>query len=129
MRIDDVSAIVVDEAIAVHRLLGPGLLEIVYETVLASRLEQRGLKVARQLVVPLTIESHHFEAAFRVDILVDDRLVVEIKAVEQFGKAHAKQVLTYLRILQQPVGLLLNFSGSTMKEGIRRVVNNYRPGK
>lgn len=127
MRIDDVSAIVVDEAIAVHRLLGPGLLEIVYETVLASRLEQRGLRVARQLVVPLTIENHHFEAAFRVDILVDDRLVVEIKAVEQLGKTHAKQVLTYLRILQQPVGLLLNFSGSTMKEGIRRVVNNYRP--
>lgn len=127
MRIDDVSAIVVDEAIAVHRLLGPGLLEIVYETVLASRLEQRGLKVARQLVVPLTIEGLHFEAAFRVDILVNDSLVVEIKAVEQFGKAHAKQVLTYLRILQQPVGLLLNFSGSTMKEGIRRVVNNYRP--
>jgi len=127
MRIDDVSAIVVDEAIAVHRLLGPGLLEIVYETVLAGRLEARGLKVARQLAVPLTVGGHYFETAFRVDILVDDRVVLEIKAVEQLGKAHAKQLLTYLRILQQPVGLLLNFSGATMKEGIKRIVNDYRP--
>lgn len=127
MNIDQISAIVVDEAIAVHRLLGPGLLETVYETVLASRLSKRGLNTARQVITPLTIEGHHFETAFRIDILVENRLVLEIKAVEQLSKAHAKQVLTYLRILQQPVGLLLNFSGATMKEGIRRIVNNYTP--
>ncbi len=127
MRIDDISAAVVDEAIAVHRELGPGLFETVYETVLAGRLEARGLRVARQVAVPLIVDDIHFETAFRIDILVEDRLVVEVKAVEQLSKAHAKQLLTYLRILKQPVGLLLNFSGETMKEGIRRMVNDHRP--
>jgi GxxExxY protein len=127
MRIDDISAVVVDEAIAIHRRLGPGLYETVYETMLAGRLEARGLKVARQLPVPLLVDGHVFDAAFRVDILVEDRLVVEIKAVEQLGKAHSRQLLTYLRILQQPVGLLLNFSCATMKEHIKRIVNDHRP--
>ena len=125
--IDDISAAVIDEAISVHRQIGPGLLESVYEAVLAGRLEKRGLTVARQVPVPLEIEGHRFDAAFKIDILVDSRLVLEIKAVEQLSKAHAKQLLTYLRLLNQPVGLLLNFSGETMKEGIRRMVNDYRP--
>lgn len=127
MHIDEVSAIVVDECIAIHRQLGPGLFEIVYESILAGRLEARGLRVARQVPVPLVFDGQSFEAAFRIDLLVEDRLVLEIKAVEQLGKAHAKQLLTYLRILRQPVGLLLNFSGETMKEGIRRMVNDYSP--
>ncbi len=127
MHIDDISAIVVDEAIAIHRELGPGLFEIVYESILAGRLDARGLKVARQVPVPLVFDGQSFEAAFRIDVLVEDRLVLEIKAVEQLGKAHAKQLLTYLRILKQPVGLLLNFSGATMKEGIRRMVNDHKP--
>jgi iron complex transport system substrate-binding protein len=125
--IDDISAAVVDESIALHRQIGPGLLESVYETVLAGRLEKRGFHVARQVPVPLELEGHRFDAAFKIDILVDDRLVLEIKAVERLSKAHAKQLLTYLRLLNQPVGLLLNFSGETMKEGIRRMVNDYRP--
>jgi GxxExxY protein len=125
--IDEISAAVIDEAIAVHRLVGPGLLESVYETVLAGRLEKRGLHVMRQVPVPLEIEGHSFDAAFKIDILVDKRLILEIKAVEQLSKAHAKQLLTYLRLFNQPVGLLLNFSGETMKEGIRRMVNDYRP--
>lgn len=127
MQIDEVSAIVVGEAIAIHRRMGPGLFETVYETMLSSKLEAKGLKVARQVPVPLLVDGHSFDAAFRIDILVEDRLVVEIKAVEQLEKAHSKQLLTYLRILEQPVGLLLNFSGATMKEGIKRVVNDYRP--
>jgi GxxExxY protein len=125
LSIDELSGIVVDEAIALHRNLGPGLFETVYETILASRLDARGLHVARQHPVPLHYEGHIFDVAFRADLLVEDRLIVEIKAVEQLSKAHAKQLLTYLRLLQQPVGLLLNFSGETMKEGIRRMVNNY----
>jgi GxxExxY protein len=124
MNIDEISAIVVDEAIAIHRALGPGLFEIVYEAILAGRLESRGLKVARQVAVPLVFDGQSFEAAFRIDVLIEDKLVLEIKAVEHLSKAHAKQLLTYLRILKQPVGLLLNFSGSTMKEGIRRMVND-----
>jgi GxxExxY protein len=125
--IDVVSGIVVDEAIRLHRDLGPGLLESVYEVVLASRLEARGLRVARQVSMPLEFDGLIFEAAFRIDILVEDRLILEIKAVEQLSKAHGKQLLTYLRLMKQPVGLLLNFSAATMKEGIKRVVNDYRP--
>lgn len=125
--INDISAVVIDEAIGVHRQIGPGLLESVYEAVLAGRLEKRGLDVARQVAVPLEIEGHRFDAAFKIDILVENRLILEIKAVEQLSKAHAKQLLTYLRLLNQPVGLLLNFSGETMKEGIRRMVNEYKP--
>ncbi len=125
MRSDDISGIVIDEAIGIHRELGPGLFESVYETVLAGRLVARGLKVARQVPVPIVFDGHLFEVAFKVDILVEDSLILEIKAVETLSKAHAKQLITYLRLLRQPVGLLLNFSGATMKEGIRRIVNNH----
>ncbi|MFN0045585.1 MAG: GxxExxY protein [Sphingorhabdus sp.] len=127
MRIDEISAIVVDECISIHRELGPGLFENVYETVLAGRLEARGLKVARQVAVPLIFDNQAFEAAFKIDILVEDRLILEIKSVEKLSKAHARQLLTYLRIFKQPVGLLLNFSEATMKDGIRRMVNDYKP--
>lgn len=127
MKVDELSAIVVDEAVRIHRELGPGLFETVYETVLAGRLEKLGLKVGRQVAVPLVVDDHAFDAAFRIDILVEDSLVLEIKAVEQLSKAHARQLLTYLRLLRQPVGLLLNFSAATMKEGIRRLVNDYKP--
>jgi len=125
--IDEISAAVVDEAVAVHRQLGPGLFETVYETVLAGRLDARGLKVERQVSVPLAVDGHLFELAFRIDILVEHRLILEIKAVDQLSKAHARQLLTYLRLMDQPVGLLLNFNGATMKEGIRRMVNDYKP--
>lgn len=127
MDINDVSAAVVGEAIKIHRELGPGLLESVYEVVLAAGLQRSGFKVARQVPVAIEYDGMRLEGAFRVDLLVDDRLVVEIKAVEQLTKVHAKQLLTYLRLMKQPVGLLLNFSGLTMKEGIRRLVNDYRP--
>lgn len=126
MEIDEITAIVVDECIAIHRELGPGLFENVYETVLAGRLEARGLKVARQVKVPLEFDGHRFDAAFRIDLLVEERLILEIKATELLSKAHGKQLLTYLRLFKQPVGLLLNFSQATMKDGIRRVVNDYK---
>ena len=126
-RIDQISAAVVDEAIRIHRELGPGLFENVYEAILAGRLERAGFRVARQVPVAAIFDGQQFDAAFKVDILVEETLVLEIKAVEQLGKAHTRQLLTYLRLLKQPVGLLLNFSGATMKEGIRRLVNDYRP--
>lgn len=125
--IDDLSSIVIEEAIGLHKEFGPGLFESVYESVLAGRLRKRGLKVDRQLLVKAVFDGELYDPAFRIDLLVDGRLVLEIKAVEQLSKAHAKQVLTYLRLLKQPVGLLLNFSEATMKEGIRRVVNDYKP--
>lgn len=125
--IDQITSDVVGEAIKIHRELGPGLLESVYEAVLAASLTRLGYRVARQHPVSIEYDGIAFPAAFRVDLLVDDRLIVEIKSVEQLNKVHAKQVLTYLRLMKQPVGLLLNFSGLTMKEGIRRLVNDYRP--
>ncbi len=94
MRIDDISAVVVDECIAIHRELGPGLFETVYEAVLAGRLEARGLKVARQVPVPLIFDGQAFDAAFKIDILVEDRLILELKSVDKLNKAHARQLLT-----------------------------------
>jgi len=126
--IDELSAIAIEEAISIHREFGPGLFESVYEAVLAGRLRKRGLKVDRQVLVKAVFDGELYDPAFKVDMLVDDRLVLEIKAIETLSKAHAKQVLTYLRLLKQPVGLLLNFSEATMKDGIRRIVNDYRPG-
>jgi iron complex transport system substrate-binding protein len=104
------------------------LFESVYESVLVGRLRSRGLKVERQVQVKAVFDGEVYDPAFKIDMLVDDRLVLEIKAVEQLSKAHAKQLLTYLRLLKQPVGLLLNFSEATMKDGIRRVVNDYKSG-
>ena len=127
MQIDEMSAIVVDEAIGIHREFGPGLFESVYESVLAGRLQAKGLSVERQVAIQAVFDGQHFDAAFKIDILVEGTLILEIKAVDQLTKAHAKQLLTYLRIMKQPVGLLLNFNGATMKEGIRRMVNDYQP--
>ncbi len=127
----DIEAIcseVIGEAIKIHRELGPGLFESVYETVLAAALARKGYLVSRQVPVAIQYDGIAIDAAFRIDLLVEGSLVIEIKSVEQLGKIHAKQLLTYLRLTKQPLGLLLNFSGLTMKEGIRRLVNDHRPG-
>ena len=125
--VDAISADVVDEAIRIHRELGPGLFEGVYETVLAAALERKGYRVDRQKPVDIVYDGMSFSGAYKVDILVEGVLVIEVKSVERLTGAHAKQLLTYLRLLKQPLGLLLNFSGETMKEGIRRLANNHRP--
>ena len=125
--VDAISADVVDEAIRIHRELGPGLFEGVYETVLAAALERKGYRVDRQKPVDIVNDGMSFSGAYKVDILVEGVLVIEVKSVERLTGAHAKQLLTYLRLLKQPLGLLLNFSGETMKEGIRRLANNHRP--
>jgi iron complex transport system substrate-binding protein len=124
--INQISAAVIDEAIRIHREVGPGLFESVYEAILAGRLATRGFQVDRQVAVSVELDGQRFEAGFRVDVLVEGCLILEIKAVDQISKAHERQLITYLRLMKQPVGLLLNFSGATMKEGIRRIVNNYR---
>jgi iron complex transport system substrate-binding protein len=127
MKIDQISSAVIDEAIGIHRELGPGLFETVYETVLAGRLERRGLLAERQVPVPIEFDGHAFGAAFKIDILVERQLILEIKSVETLTKTHGRQLTTYLRLTRQPVGLLMNFSAATMKDGIRRIVNNYQP--
>ncbi|WP_341207681.1 GxxExxY protein [uncultured Sphingomonas sp.] len=125
--IDAISGDVLDLALRLHRGLGPGLLESVYETVLAGRLSAMGYSVSRQHPVDIRFDGQIFPAAFRIDLLVDKRLVVEVKSVEKLLAVHGKQLLTYLRLVEQPVGLLINFGGETLKEGVRRVVNNHRP--
>lgn len=123
--VEEVSAEVVDAAFHLHRELGPGLLESVYEVVLARMLELRGLQVARQRPVAIEFRGMRFNEGFRADLVVNDRLLVEIKSVEKMSPVHGKQVLTYLRLLNMPLGLLINFGAATFKEGIRRIVNNH----
>ena len=123
--IDRISGDVIDLAIRLHKALGPGLLESVYETVLAAKLEEVGYQVARQRPIDIEFEGFRFEGAFRADIIINNQLIVEIKSLEKLNPVHAKQLLTYLRLTKQPVGLLINFGGVTLKEGIKRLVNNY----
>jgi GxxExxY protein len=125
--VDEITGDVLDVALRLHRDLGPGLLESVYEALLAGRLQAVGYQVERQKSISAEFEGVRFEAAFRADILIDGRVLVEIKSVECLLPLHSKQLLTYLRLMKQPVGLLINFGGETLKEGVRRIVNDYRP--
>lgn len=120
-----IAADVIDVALHLHRDLGPGLLESAYEMLLANQLSRRGYGVARQHAVNFEYDGMRFDAAFRIDLLIEERLVVEIKSVERLNAVHAKQLLTYLRLMKQPLGLLINFGGATLKEGLQRVVNGH----
>jgi GxxExxY protein len=123
MNENEIATIVVDAAITVHRELGPGLLESVYEVIFAYELEQRGLRVSRQVPIAILYKQMTFDAAFRADIVVDEKVIVELKSVEQISEAHNKQVQTYLRLSGCKLGFLLNFGEALMKRGITRVVN------
>ncbi len=123
--IDRISGEVIDLAMKLHKALGPGLLESVYEALLAAKLEEMGYQVIRQQPIDIEFDGIRFEAAFRADIVVNQTLILEIKSVERLAAVHAKQLLTYLRLTKQPVGLLINFGGATLKEGIKRLVNDY----
>jgi len=125
--IDDVTGLIVDAAYKLHTGLGPGLLESVYEAVLSRDLTRRGLKVERQKIVMFEYDGMHFEEGLRLDLLVENRVIVELKSVEKMSAVHPKQLLTYLRLMNLPVGLLINFGAATFKEGVQRIVNNYRP--
>ncbi|MDK2955837.1 MAG: hypothetical protein PWQ57_1333 [Desulfovibrionales bacterium] len=123
--VEEVASIVVDTALQLHRDLGPGLLESVYEAVLAMMLEKRGLKVERQKPVPIAYQGIEINEGFRLDLLVDDQLIVELKSVEQVHPVHPKQLLTYLRLMNLPLGLLINFGSPLLKDGLQRVVNKH----
>ncbi len=125
--IDAVTGEVVEAAYRLHRRRGPGLLEVVYEAMLERKLLESGLKVRRQQPVTFELDGVRFEEGFRVDLLVEDRVIVEVKSLEKLAPVHARQVLTYLRLPELPVGLLINFGAATMKDGLRRIVNDYTP--
>lgn len=126
MNAEEASAAVVDAALQLHRDLGPGLLESVYEAVLARMLTERGIAVERQKMLPFSFLGMHVDEGLRIDLLVAGRLVVELKSVENLAPVHSKQVLTYLRLSNLSLGLLINFGAATFKEGIRRIVNNHQ---
>ncbi|MBW3572408.1 MAG: GxxExxY protein [Gemmatimonadetes bacterium] len=127
--LDQITGEIVDAAYRLHTRLGPGLLESVYEAVLASTLERRGLSTERQKAVPFEIDGFRFDEGFRLDLLVEGRVVVELKSVEKLAPVHSKQVLTYLRLLNLPVGLLINFGALRLNDGLQRIVNSYRPSR
>jgi GxxExxY protein len=123
MKENEVTKEVVDAAYKVHVTLGPGLLESVYESVLEYELKKRGLKVARQVLLPVQYESIRIDEGYRADLIVEDKVIIELKSVEQVAPVHKKQLLTYLRLADKKVGLLINFGEALIKRGITRVVN------
>jgi GxxExxY protein len=122
--VEELTTVVVDCAYQLHVETGTGLLESVYEVVLARMLENEGLGVRRQVPVPIELLGMKFDEGFRADIIVEGELLLELKSVEKLAPVHAKQVLTYLKLLKLPLGLLINFGAPTIKEGIQRISNN-----
>jgi iron complex transport system substrate-binding protein len=127
MQLDEITGTIVVAAINLHREIGPGLFESAYESILAADLQRRGLRVRRQCPISFSYEEVPFDNAFHVDLLVEKCVIVELKSVEKLAPVHRMQLLTYLRLSHLRIGLLLNFGTATMKEGIKRVVNDLPP--
>lgn len=123
--LEDMARIAVDCGFKLHKALGPGLLESVYEVCLARSLSERGLIVERQKPIPIRFDGIIFEEGFRADLIIEGMLLIELKSTEHFAPVHAKQVLTYLRLMDLPLGLLMNFGASTFREGVKRLINDY----
>jgi len=124
MNENDLSKIVLDTAFEIHKSLGPGLLESVYEEVLAYELVLLGLFVERQKVIPIFWKGLDLDHGFKADLIVENKLLIELKSVESLNLAHYKQVITYLKLSELKLGLLLNFNEALLKDGIKRFVNN-----
>lgn len=120
---NEIGKIVVDCSVKLHMELGPGLLESVYETLLAHRLELAGLRVERQVRIPIRFDGIEFDEGFRADLIVECKVLLELKSVEHVSNAHKKQVLTYLKLTGLKLGYLLNFGAALMKDGITRTLN------
>ena len=127
MEINEITGIIIQESIKIHTDLGPGLLESVYEEILAYRLNKRGLEVKRQTPIPLVYEEVKMDIGFRSDLIINNKVVVEVKSVETISPVHPKILLTYLKLTGISVGLLINFNEAVLKNGIKRIVNNYIP--
>lgn len=123
MHENEIARLVVDAAYVVHSRLGPGLFESVYEAVLQYEIQRRGLAVERQVAIPITYDQLRIADAFRADLVIGKSVLVELKSLEQIGNVHKKQVLTYLRLANLRLGLLINFGEELIKHGITRIVN------
>ena len=124
-RLEELARIAVDCGYQLHRAFGPGLLESAYELLFCTELESRGLHYECQLAVPISHRGVLIENAFRADILVEHCLLIELKSTEAHAPVHAKQLLTYLRFMKLPLGLLINFGTASYKDGVRRIANDY----
>jgi GxxExxY protein len=114
-----------ESSLEVHKIMGPGLLESIYEFCLAKELRIRGINVKTQVPIPLFYKGHELEKDFRIDILVDDKIIVEVKAVESILPVHQAQIISYLKLYDSRMGFLVNFNTSLIKDGFKRFVNNY----
>jgi len=123
MNENEIGAVIVDTAVNLHKKLGPGLLESVYETVLMKLLSKKGLSVQRQVSIPIEYEGEFFDEGFRIDLFVEGKVIIELKSVEKIINTHKKQLLTYLKLTNTKLGFILNFGTEFMKEGIVRIVN------
>ena len=123
MNENEIGRILVDTAYILHKELGSGLLESVYEVVLSKLLAQKGLYVQRQVSIPIEFEGVHFDEGFRVDLFIEGKVIVELKSIEMIRPAHKKQLLTYLKLTETKLGFILNFGEEVMKDGIYRIVN------
>ena len=125
MREDEITSKVIGAGIEVHKVLGPGLLESAYEECLCYELSQIGLSFERQVDLPVIYKGVHLDCGYRMDLVVENSVIVEIKAVEQIIKIHEAQLLSYLKLYGKTVGLLLNFHSPILKNGLKRIVNNF----
>jgi len=120
---NEIGTIIINTAIYIHKNLGSGLLENVYEVVLMRLLSKKGLSVQRQVSIPIEFEGEHFDEGFRVDLFVNGKVIIELKSVEKINAAHKKQLLTYLKLTKTHLGYILNFGTELMKDGIIRIAN------
>ena len=123
MNENEIGDIIIDTAVNLHKNLGSGLLESVYEVILTKLLMKKGLLVQRQVAIPIEFEDEHFDEGFRVDIFVEGKVIIELKSVDKIHDAHKKQLLTYLKLTNTKLGYILNFGSGLMKDGIIRIVN------
>jgi len=128
MNENEIATEIVDASLQVHRQLGPGLFESVYEVALEHELESRSLRTLAQVPIPVSYGGHDFDAGFRADLIVENKVIVEIKSLEVILRVHKKQLLTYLRLADKRLGLLINFGSAMMRDGISRIVNRLEEG-
>ena len=123
MNENEIGCIIVDTAVHIHKKLGPGLLESVYEVIMMKLINKRGLSVLRQVSIPIEFEGEFFDEGFRIDLFVEGKVVIELKSVEKVTPAHKKQLLTYLKLTNTKLGYIINFGTELMKDGIFRIIN------
>jgi GxxExxY protein len=126
MKINEITSIIIEECIYIHKKLGPGLFESVYEEILAYRLRNRGLRIDQQVGIPVVFEEVKMNVGFRADLIVETKVLVEIKSLELLPKIAEMQVMTYLRLTGIQIGLLINFNCERLVDGIKRIANNYK---